>query len=706
MTQSDTQSSQTPETGKRSYWLYGSNVAILVIIAVVIITMLMALTAPIRKKWDLTGNGAYSLSGYTQQLLKDVDEKKQKFELINAFPLTESRQQQVQDILDEYARASNNIAVADLSQVNRDQIVQKIKDRYTSELHPYEDAVADYRKVSADVAKFAKAEAANMGAVAQQPGATEQTQKDAAQMQGLFSDLVPAVLSDTRRDVNRYTDTTTPDYGQAVDSIKKNFGQIVKQLTLLSDQKQVGEILSPPVAKLLADEEKQYAAMLAELKDYLAKLDKLPPSKVQDVLNNLGPDTIVVLGPSSASVVSESSIYKAPTDESSQATPAFQGEQAVSSALLPMIEPNKVKVVFVSSTSNLHPSTSTNEEGWSDIADRLRSVNFDVMEWAPPGPPTGPDQPPQSPTPPAEGKGVVWIVFPPDPANPQMMMMGMPPPSPQPVIDAVKKHLDEGGQVLFLADAASNDMFSQGTGYAYADLLKPFGIDVESKYTVVHNYPDQNGERRVFPQILVSRYGDHPITKPLQALQTAFVGFGSRNMPGFFGAPTYVGVDKQIPAGVDAQVLLESPNDSDTWAEATYNQTAAFNKGTDLAAPIPLAAAAVKNNGKPDEQRVVVIACRTIGANTLIEAINARENDRGGAELFMVNPGNAELLTNSVLWLGGYKNMIAVSAKSAAAARIRSIPEGMMLFIHVMLYLGIPLLALVLGGVVYFFRRR
>ena len=243
-------------------------------------------------------------------------------------------------------------------------------------------------------------------------------------------------------------------------------------------------------------------------------------------------------------------------------------------------------------------------------------------------------------------------------------------------------------------------------GYAYDELLKPFWIDVQSKYTVVHDYPDPSGEHRVFAQLLVSRYTDHAITKPLQALQTAFVGFPMRSMGGLFGAPTVVGVDKTVPSGVDAQVIVESPSDADTWAATTYSQTATFNKGTDLAAPVPLAAAAEKNAGKDNAQRVVVIASRNIGANTVLNTADLRQNSRGGIEPYFLNPGNAELVTNSVLWLGGYKNMIAVSAKSAAAARIRDISPGMMSFIHWMLFIGIPLLALVLGGVVYMFRRR
>ena len=139
--------------------------------------------------------------------------------------------------------------------------------------------------------------------------------------------------------------------------------------------------LTPPLVKYLADEQKKYAATAQEIKEFTASIDKLPPLKVTEILNNLTAGTVVVIGPTSAAVVSESSIYKAAADESAQGQPTFQGEQAISSAFLPMINPEKVKVVFITTSSK--PSTSQGEDGWSDMADRLRAVNFDVMEWSP-----------------------------------------------------------------------------------------------------------------------------------------------------------------------------------------------------------------------------------------------------------------------------------------------------------------------------------
>ncbi len=333
-----------------------------------------------------------------------------------------------------------------------------------------------------------------------------------------------------------------------------------------------------------------------------------------------------------------------------------------------------------------------------------------MLEWAPPGPPTGPDQPPQEANPPAEGKGVVWVVFPPDPVNPQMAMMGMPPPNPQPLIDAVKKHMGEGGQVLFFADAgpATGGVFGgAGDQYVFDELVKPFGIDVQSKYMVVHNYPLQGGDRRMYPRVIVTRFSDHEITKPLQGLPTAFMGTGERGTPGFVGAPTVVTVAKSLPPGVKASVIVESPDDSETWATPNFSAKADFVKGTDLAAPCPIAAAGVKSGSGPDaEQRVVVLSSRVLGCNYMMESIDQSQDENGRTSLFLANPGNGELMQNSVLWLAGYKNMISVGSKASAAVRIHPISPGMLTLIRTCLYAVIPFAALVLGGVVWLFRRR
>jgi hypothetical protein len=70
-------------------------------------------------------------------------------------------------------------------------------------------------------------------------------------------------------------------------------------------------------------------------------------------------------------------------------------------------------------------------------------------------------------------------------------------------------------------------------------------------------------------------------------------------------------------------------------------------------------------------------------------------------------PGNGELFVNSVLWLAGYENMIAVSSKSGVALRIKDMSPGQLWGIRWgVLWVGGPLGALLLGTVVWLVRRK
>ncbi len=280
------------------------------------------------------------------------------------------------------------MTVEDDSQAARDVIFKKVGDRYAAEMKPYQELVGQFDKVSSDLEKFCKLEAANVGGAAQQAdaggGATSQAavsattkQQDAA-LQSLFASA-PEALSTTKRQVSRSTNATTADWGAAATGIKTVLTDVEQKLALLTNQAQVKELFSPAVVSYLGESEARYKAMHDEVKGYTEKLEKLAPLKVQDVLTSIAPDTLVVLGPTSATVVQGTSVYKSSTQgdpNDPQAPPAsFEGEQALSSALLGMVEPVKMKVVFVSSTA-AHPTTNTAQDGFSDMADRLKAREF------------------------------------------------------------------------------------------------------------------------------------------------------------------------------------------------------------------------------------------------------------------------------------------------------------------------------------------
>src|SRR5215217_2296774 len=70
-------------SGRR--WLYGLNVALLVIVAVVILGFFFGLTHKYSAHKDMTSAGLYSLSSSTKNLLKRVDESKGEYALLNLF---------------------------------------------------------------------------------------------------------------------------------------------------------------------------------------------------------------------------------------------------------------------------------------------------------------------------------------------------------------------------------------------------------------------------------------------------------------------------------------------------------------------------------------------------------------------------------------------------------------------------------------------
>jgi hypothetical protein len=207
----------------------------------------------------------------------------------------------------------------------------------------------------------------------------------------------------------------------------------------------------------------------------------------------------------------------------------------------------------------------------------------------------------------------------------------------------------------------------------------------------------------VLPVVQIDQFGSHEITRPLASLPTIVAAMQSRT--GFVGMPTMVSIRSADNA--EAAVLFSTPKSSDYWGESELKADASFDKTQDAGSPVPLAAAARRFKGQKDkEQRVVVLGSSMIASNSILdEAQPVLVGNRIRSEPMF--PGNAELLRNSVLWLSGYENMIAVSSKASVALRISDIPPATLTGIRWgILWIGAPLAALVMGGIVWFWRRR
>jgi hypothetical protein len=721
-------------TASQRHWLYGFNAGVLVVaaLAVMIILAVLCQTEAVQRytKFDWSSAGVNSLSGGTRKMLAIVDSKPEKYQLWSLFtdasdvikrenPTEAARQnaqrQQIRDLLDQYKRASGKITWEDRGDTARDDIEKQIRDRYQTEFKPYQEAVDAYDPLVKKLADFMKNEAAAIGAFAQKPGTPADEAQAAAILQAQFAGL-PAELEQDQRMIHREVDgNTLPDWGALKQKISDTLDQIQPLFDLVGDADKLKAAIDskkfpPALGAYFTEANGRYKTMATEMKGYKTQLDDLKPLKVQDVLSSLGRNSVVVMGENSAKVISYYDLFTDSTSgrQGDQGV-VFNGEQAISSALYAMANPNKVKVVFVTAAP-AHMLDDT----YSDMKKELEDLNFEVLEWSPAAS-QQPGMPPQGGPPPASGKGVVWIVFPPEmPSNPMMMMSA---PDAGPVIAATKTHLAKGGNALFMADAGGG--FMGPSAYAYEDLVKEYGIDVESKYTIIHSMEQTDQEtgqvnRQNSPFVGIeptqpALFAKSEITAPVEGLATVFGPMLTNQ--GQSGACTVVKVLKPAPAGVEAQELVTTPYDSTFWAATDPSPTAKFDETKDLKAPVPLMAVAVKDKGKKapdgssDEQRVGVLGAKMLGSDFFTKLMMDAVTASGQRIRFPRFPGNAELMKNTVLWLSGYENMIAVSAKANRPASIGAVTPGNWWTVFSLLVLA-PVLALVVGVLVWAARHR
>ena len=561
MTEKSIQLLPEENTATQRHWLYGFNAFVMVIVGLVAIIFIFALSefdsVKQHTQWDWSSNGANSLSSGSKVMLREIDKKNQKFQVWSLFtdatdelkrnkPEDAKKQDQervqINDLLHQYARASSNITIEDRGDAARDTIEAQIRDKYKDELEPYADAVKKVEPLQTKLAKFLEEEGVAIGAYAQKPGTPAEETRFAGSLQNQFA-KAPEVFEDMNHDIRRKIESATlPNYSSIRDDIVQNLTDIDSMFSLLSDPSKIKAAGFPPsMIAYFTENNAKYKAMAKELKDYLDNLNKLPALKVQDVLSGIGRNTLVILGDKTAKVILPYDLFsEANSNPNSQGELTFNGEQAISSALYAMANPDKVKVVFVTPSAQ-HILDSM----YSGMKSTLEQNNFEVLEWSPPS--GDPQAPPTDMNPPAEGRGVVWVVFTPDPPNMQMMMMQ--PPNPGPVIAATKRHMEAGGQVLFMAEASMAMMGPPG--FPYEDLVKDYGIEVMSKYAVMHliENTDDTGAtvRRSIPYAEVSRFPDTQITSPMQSLPSVFGPLQSQQ--GIMGLSTIVQLSSKMPPG-------------------------------------------------------------------------------------------------------------------------------------------------------------
>ena len=243
----------------------------------------------------------------------------------------------------------------------------------------------------------------------------------------------------------------------------------------------------------------------------------------------------------------------------------------------------------------------------------------------------------------------------------------------QPVVDAIKKYVENGGRALFLLDPplklGRNEVSDNA---ALTTMLGGWGVTVDKDLLLDENPVSQLvGLDATVP--LVTSYESHPIVNDLSGTATAFPL--SRSLDVKNGDKTSVTKLFSTSANSYSTTNLSSPE-------------IRIDPNKDKKGPFTLAAAGTYNTGKPNNQgRFVVVGNSTWASNS-----------------FLRFNGNRNLLLNMLNWLSSDEDLISIRPKEPEDRRI-SLTRAQFLTLRSVSQFLLPLIVVVAGVMVWFRRR-
>lgn len=701
---------------------YGANVALTIIVVILLAGGLIYIAQANDLRKDTTSGGDYSLKPQTVKLIQNLPEKvkivglfkkvkSEEQEKKNADDTPEVRFQQVSDLLQEYQQKSGGKITVDMIErvaqpTKLDQFFDEVAKKYGNDVAKYKEFIDAYPVTLKAINQLAQSE---IDALKKLPKPTDEKLGHLLEEVQRTLELFPKRLDEIRTDAKEELENKVPDYKRLADNVRAGLEKlnvladaVVKQYKVSADDKATPKEFKDYFTAAIP----RFEAMKKPSEELLKKADALGSIKqLDEIRQNRGIDSIVVLGEKDLKVLPVSTIYKTENprmmDADTNVKPRFAGEQQISTALVALTSKEKRKVAFVRSGG--YPLALSlpmaNFEGMmSTVADRLREFNIEILEkdvsgqWAMqamqlmqqglPLPPEATDE---------QLKDAVWVVVV-TPQNPRQMMTN---PSAS-IGPKLAEHLKQGGSAMVLIAPQTEKL----------DFLKDWGIEAKPDYVIVHEKIEPKGARsedttldwqRQQIVFAIKNYGDHPITKPLQSLESFF-------------APL-IPVSITSAKGVKTSNLLPIPNTPPSWGESDIEplrtgQLVKFNdkkEGVPDDLPPPLSAGAAAENDKG--QRLVVFGGMEFASDDRLQ-IPDMEVLRTQGRLVPRYPGNAELFMNSMYWLTKMDTMIAISPTALETPRVAPMSDGLVRFWHWgVLMTAMPLLVLVAGTFVYLKRR-
>jgi len=716
--------------------LFGLNVAVQVVLAAAVVVALIWLGDRLRLTGDWTSGGINTLSPATAKLLRNLD---QNIRITCLFakpdekrdPLASKRWREMSDLLALYdsvggARVSTHVLDPSLQKAETDTLLERLRKlpAYQDEAKAHQEALEKFLPLNDQIRNLASQDHQTAEQAAQNNPALAKNRNFGIVRNNLR--LAVREADKTAADLEELKNAEVPRYGQAVREMREYLSNIRLLLVDMSGWMSADALalpdLTPDARAFFEQSTERYQPLIKEMDALIEATRDLQEVKLETIHSELtrwrsGPP-VLVESEREAKVVSFADLWKRPPEPGAPIGPEgedrlFMGEEAISSAILHLTQKEKTAVIFTHyrGPSPIRPDFSQMDMTMRQmptapcqaLAEALEKANFLTEDW---------DVSKEKTPPTVEGATrTVYVIFPPEPPprpNPMQPALEprLPPEDRQIILDAVKA----SGKAVFLAGWMPPESPLPGAkgSYEFAGYLRSdWGIEVQPNHLVLQFTPNPQKPGWWVPAgrepwLLTTdgaiRFADHPIGKPLQTDRAGFR----------LTAPLRIVPEAERPAGVLIDVIAEVRQTQDVWAcddPARFDEELRRNQGvrpadSDVRAPFPVAAAAVK-----DDQKLVVFGSEQFVMDSLTQA-TVLYPAASGLMLAPLYPANTNLFLNALHWLTGEAERIAVGPRQADVGRLTELTEewaGRLRWFLVGIW---PALALILGLGVWLVRRR
>jgi ABC-type uncharacterized transport system involved in gliding motility auxiliary subunit len=326
----------------------------------------------------------------------------------------------------------------------------------------------------------------------------------------------------------------------------------------------------------------------------------------------------------------------------------FASESEITGALSRLLNPIARVVYFVSGTGE-RDFDATDQSGYSQVAAQLKNQSYDLR----------PLNLAVTSTVPSDAR-VVVVAGSQVPVTPE-------------VVTAIKTYVDGGGSLIVLSDPPLQYQQALTATDPLVDYLRSdWGIGLGADVVLASSTSLQGQPFVPF----AGNYGNHPITNDLQNIGTAYEVARSVSVVGGASANPAITLTPLVLAGDDAwgETTLDDPNTPTQLDDA------------DVQPPIHLAVAGENNT---TGARVVVFGDSDFAGNT-----------------WAAQGADGRLFVGSVNWAAEDENLINITPKVPTNRTLALVDQLTIRLIALVTVLLMPLAVLVIGGVVWFQRRR